>query len=132
MGKMPAGLARYWANKRRTGRRTVTKTRTVVKTARRYFGRRRRGNGKMKFPLMAIPVLASVAAAPLLSPAPRFGNQTAWSKIAVGDWAGAGGRALDAGATPTNYIPVVGTVILWGVARLLVGKRPIGKRLCLA
>jgi len=132
MGKMPEGLRRYWANKRRKGRKVITKTRTVVKTARKYFGRKRRGSGKKNFPLMAIPVIAAVASVPVLGKAPHFGDQSAFASIMNGDWKAAGGRALDAAAQPVNYVPVVATVLLWGLTKVCIGSRKITRGVSVA
>lgn len=102
------------------------------KGIRRVYGRARRRAAGATLPLIAIPV-ATAALAPFLmgKNGTISTTDTAVHNLSLGRWnegaACLGREAIQA----KNYIPLVLGVVMWGVAKKLVGKGRITKKLSL-
>lgn len=127
MGRMPEGLRKYWAKRRRG--RTVTRVRTVVRTARRrYFGRKRGGrSGKRAVGIVTCLGVGAGIAKILLAPAPNYSSGTSIIQDAMKGQFVPGklqGHLTDV----TTWIMLVGVPIAGKVASKVVGPIHIGKR----
>lgn len=129
MGKMPEGLRKYWAKKRRQVRRIKVKTRTVVRTARRRYGRRG-GSKRTRIPI--VPALAGAAlGANILVGDPNGGADHTLHYLEAGNYSSAGICAKRQLTRLDTYLIPIGIVALDGVLRMLVGRVPLGKRVSL-
>lgn len=127
MGKMPAGLKRYWAKKRKQVR--TIKTRMVVRTARRG-GRKRGGSKRTRVPI--VPVLAGAAmGANILVGDPNGGQDHTVHYLQAGNYSSAGICAKRQLTRLDTYLIPIGIVALDGILRMLVGRVPLGKRVSL-
>lgn len=130
MGRMPPGLARYWAKKR--GRkakaaRTGFRTKVAHMARRRYFGKRRAG-GRTTIPIMGIATAGALAGGILLQPSGHYGGTAPITQIAAGEYSKGGANALGNLKNPNTYLGLAVPVAVWIVGRMLLGKRKISKR----
>ncbi len=124
MGKMPAALARYWANKRRgkAVRHSGVKRVAHMARRRRSGGSRRRGGRKGKHGIifgMGLFDLAQVA-----DNAGLVGAGAAANQAIGGDFEGAGNTL--ASTAMTNFPSLVIHNIMWMVVKR-VGRKYMGK-----
>lgn len=99
-------------------------------SVRRYFGRKRRSAGKMTVPIMGIATAAALGAG-VLTNNKNYRASRPIDYISKGDFANAGGVALDNMTKAGTYTPMVVPVVVWIAGRLLLGKRKITKRISL-
>lgn len=118
-GKMPEGLKRYWANKRK-GKGT--------KMARRYFGRKKGGRVSRTVPIMGVVTLGTLAGNILASGNKSYGMLSPIDSLTKYGPGAFGVNVTSKLSQPSTYTPVLIPLALWIGGRMLLGKKPLGKR----
>jgi len=121
MGKMPKGLKEYWAKKR------GQKTGGIKMARRRYFGKRRSG-GKRTIPILGVVTLGTLAGNILASGNKSYGNLSPIDSLTKYGPGAFGVNVTSKMSQPSTYTPVLIPLALWIGGRMLLGKKPISKR----
>jgi hypothetical protein len=133
MGKMPEGLRKYWAKHGR-GRKARKIREKVTHTARRYFGRRRRGGSGRTISILGIAA-GSALALGILARGKGGEYQYAGSPVGYlkeGRWdlaVNAAGKNL---TDPGSYMPVILPLAIMLGMRMLHVKGRVTKRISIA
>lgn len=129
MGKMPEGLRKYWAKRRKKGKHIYT-TKRIYHSMRRKRGSR---GGKATIPILGV-MTAGALAAGVLGTGNNNKIQYAGSPAGYLTEGNLGQAATAAARNVTNaqtYTTIIVPAAVWIVGRLFLGKRRISKRISL-
>lgn len=121
MGKQPAALARYWANKR--------KVKGTVKRMSKRYGRKKGGRASRTIPIMGIVTLGTLAGNIIASGNKNYGNLSPVDSLTKYGPGAFGVNVTSKLSQPETYTPVLFPLALWIGGRLLLGKKAISKRI---